>query len=228
MPRPRTRIVHKSMADEISTQLRRMIMSGELEPGKKVTQDRLAELLGVSTMPVREALLRLSAEGLIEPLPNRSFTVVRLSRQDFEDIYWLQSVLEGELARRACVNADADFIADLTEVRAKFGLARENNDNDGMEAANWQWHELVSQNAQASRLVVMLRPILRFTPVGVYTSTKGWGEEAARYFKALMAAFRAGDCDRAAEEATQHVLRAGRLLTNNHPTAMFWNGKAPE
>lgn len=226
--RPRTRILHQSMADEISAELRRMIMFGELQPGQKVTQELLAELLGVSTMPVREALLRLAADGLIEPLPNRSFTVVRLSRRDFEDIYWLQSVLQGELARRACMNADPEFIAELTEIRAKFGLARKNGDNDGMESANWQWNELISQQAKASRLVVMMRPVMRYTPRGLFTNTKGWVEEAARYYKALMSAFRAGDCDRAAEESTQHVLRAGRLLTNNHPTAVFWNGKATE
>src|SRR5438132_14097382 len=91
----RARLMHRSMADEVATELRRMVLAGELEAGERLTQDRLAKTLGVSTMPVREALLRLAAEGLIIAAPNRSFTVASNTADDMRDIFWVYSVLAG-------------------------------------------------------------------------------------------------------------------------------------
>ena len=81
--------------------LRRMILVGELPPGSRATQDELAQRLGVSTMPVRKALLRLAAEGLIEVSPRRSFRVVHTTADDIRDVYWMQARIAGQLADRA-------------------------------------------------------------------------------------------------------------------------------
>jgi DNA-binding GntR family transcriptional regulator len=220
--RPGARLQHRSMADETTAMLRRMIMLGELKPGERVTQDGLSEQLGVSTMPVREALLRLAAEGLIEALANRSFTVVRLSREDFEDIYWVQSILMGELAKRACANATPDMIEAAAGLRSEFEAARKDTKIELMESVNWRWQELISDTANASRLTILLRTVLRYTPEGLYASNEGWIRESIRYQTAMLAAFRAGDIARAADAATDHVLRASRILIKNHPTSVFW------
>ena len=74
-----------------------MILTGEFEADQTVTQDELAELLGVSTMPVREAVLRLSHEGLMTVHPGRSVQVTAPTRDDIADIYWLHGILAGEL-----------------------------------------------------------------------------------------------------------------------------------
>src|ERR1700693_1092270 len=92
------RVVHQSMADEVAAELRRLVLSGAFEQGERITQDKLAKSFGVSTMPVREALLRLAAEGLIIAEANRSFSVVQNTADDLRDAYWIYGKLSGELA----------------------------------------------------------------------------------------------------------------------------------
>jgi DNA-binding GntR family transcriptional regulator len=220
---PDTKIVHRSMADSTTDQLRRMIMLGELGPGERVTQDALSEILGVSTMPVREALLRLATEGLIEALPNRSFTIVRLSRSDFEDVYWTQGIIAGELTRRACRLDGARLAIHLRTLQDEFDFARQNRQAELMESINARWHADVTEAAQSSRLVVLLRTILRYTPQGVYSHIDGWVEETAQYQKTILPALEKGNCEEAGSIATSHLARASKLLIEHHPASAFWS-----
>src|SRR5207244_1357424 len=109
----------RKLADEVVATLRRMILVGELPPGSRSSQDELARLLGVSTMPVREALLRLAAEGFVEASPNRSFTIVRTTQTDVRDIYWMHAMLAGELASRACARADIELPRTLRKIHSQ-------------------------------------------------------------------------------------------------------------
>src|ERR1700721_2637172 len=99
---PPRSLEYQKMSDAVADTLQQMIVEDELKSGQRVTQDELAKMLGVSTMPVREALLKLAALGLVEASPNRSFRVVNSTKEDTRDSYWMQSVLVGELTRRAC------------------------------------------------------------------------------------------------------------------------------
>src|SRR5207342_1606487 len=78
-PRPLKR---QTLGTAVAERLRDMILMGELPPGRRTTQDELARALGVSTMPVREALLTLAAEGFVAFAPGRSFTIPATSRED--------------------------------------------------------------------------------------------------------------------------------------------------
>jgi DNA-binding GntR family transcriptional regulator len=82
-----------------------MILKGHLEPGDRLRQDELAETFGVSTMPIREALRQLQAEGLVNFRPRRGATVVNLSVSDYEEIYHIREALE----TLACRWAAEDF-----------------------------------------------------------------------------------------------------------------------
>src|SRR5258708_19627476 len=93
-------IAHRSMTDQVSEKLRSMILSRQLAPGTRVTQAQLAEMLGVSTMPIREALLRLGAEGLITSSASRSFEIATVTGRGIRDVYWIHGVLAAELPPR--------------------------------------------------------------------------------------------------------------------------------
>jgi len=73
------------MSDEVADVLQQMIIDNRLAAGQKITQDELAKMLNVSTMPVREALLKLAAIGLVDAAPNRSFRVVNSTKEDARD-----------------------------------------------------------------------------------------------------------------------------------------------
>jgi len=92
-------------AHEVSDALRGSILRGKLRPGARLRQDRLAEALGVSKIPVREALQRLAAEGLATFDANRGFAVATLTAAEAEEIYALRLALELPLLERAIPHA---------------------------------------------------------------------------------------------------------------------------
>ena len=94
-------------------EIRRAIMSRELQPGERVRQEQLAERLNVSRVPVREALKVLEAEGQVTYQAHRGYTVVALSLEELEEIYLARSLLEKEMTCRAVPKVDAGLIRHL-------------------------------------------------------------------------------------------------------------------
>jgi DNA-binding GntR family transcriptional regulator len=86
-------------AVDVVEDLRSMIVSGDLLPGQQIRQDAMAQRLGVSRLPIREALRSLTAEGLVKHTPNVGYTVTRLSQDEFDEIYLMRKVLETELIK---------------------------------------------------------------------------------------------------------------------------------
>ncbi len=79
------------LSDDVAAHVRNLIMSGGVRPGDFVRLDETAAELGVSVTPVREALLTLRGEGLVELVPHRGYVVSPLDRSDIDDIFWLQA-----------------------------------------------------------------------------------------------------------------------------------------
>lgn len=108
----------RSVSNLVTNELRRSIMSGDLAPGETFSLRRLADMLGVSFIPVREALRNLEAEGLVITQPGRSACVAPLHLDDLQGIYRLRRTIEPELAGRACqVISDAEL--DRLEAQAE-------------------------------------------------------------------------------------------------------------
>jgi DNA-binding GntR family transcriptional regulator len=212
----------RKIADEVLDSLRTMILTGTLPAGVRTTQAELARMLGVSTMPVREALLRLSSEGFVEMVPNKSFTVVRTSRQDIHDIYAVHAVLAGELTRRACRNATAELIGELTQVALECSHAVTHHDEQGSGRANWSFHRLINEAAQAPKLALLLRSTVRFIPNSFYSLVPAWAEVSELGHRQILAAFAGSEADAACEAAHEHVLEAGKLLISSFSSSGYW------
>ena len=89
-----TAITHVNIQDAVVNRIRNMILSGHLKSGDRLRQDELAHTLGVSTMPIREALRQLQAEGLVVFRPRRGAAVAKLAVSDYEEIYLIREELE--------------------------------------------------------------------------------------------------------------------------------------
>ena len=98
-------ITYGNIQDAVVDGIRDMILKGQLKPGDRLRQDELAKTFGVSTMPIREALRQLQAEGLVIFRPRRGATVARLSVSEYEEIYRIRE----ELETLACRWAAEDF-----------------------------------------------------------------------------------------------------------------------
>lgn len=91
----------QSLADEIAARLRTSILNGDLKPNQKIAVSAVAKDLGVSHIPVREAIQRLTAESLVRSVPNQGPTVAGVRLEDLHDIYYLRRLIEGDVALRA-------------------------------------------------------------------------------------------------------------------------------
>ena len=220
--RPVHRRLHReTLADQVAETVRGMILTGEIAPQTPVTQSEIARLLGVSTMPAREALLRLGAEGFLIASPNRSFTVRRITEQDIRDIYWMHAMLAGELTRRACLRGDESLIEELRECEAEFVTAWNRDDAQAMDTANWRFHRKINKAAEAPKLWMLLNATLRFIPTRFYVLVPAWAAESKRGHTAVLEAFERHDPDAARLAAETHVRAAGELLISS-----FWRSDA--
>ena len=117
--------------------LREAILLGHLKPGDKLDQNEIAELLGISRSPVRDALRTLAAEGLVEVIPHRGAAVAELSADEVEEIFLIRRILEGMAARLATQRIGP---AQIAELQAVLDEIDQTSDLDGWLELNRRFH----------------------------------------------------------------------------------------
>jgi DNA-binding GntR family transcriptional regulator len=138
--------------------LRHLILAGEYGPNERLVEKQLAERLGVSRTPVRQALTMLEAEGLVEVTPNRGAVVCSFSVEEVWDIYDLRAVLEGYAARRAADRIGAEELDRMRELAAEMeGLSgRKFADREEeirlLVALNNEFHRTIIESSRNRRL----------------------------------------------------------------------------
>lgn len=141
--------------------IRSAILDGRLAPGETLKEEELAGELNISRTPVREALLMLSAEGIIEATTNRSAVVKVYDKDDVEDMSNLRAELESYAAATAAERAtEADFAA-LRDSCERYS-ARDAEDVAALVSENLHFHTLIAHASGSERLPVMLRLVMFF------------------------------------------------------------------
>jgi DNA-binding GntR family transcriptional regulator len=220
--RGRSRLRVRTISDQVTDTIRRMILMGELHPGDQVTQDHLASELGVSTMPVREALLQLSHEGFIEGERGRSFRVARTTREDITDIYWMHSTLAGELAARAATRLDHVGLKTLADINAQWKGAVDSHDEAGMEDANFAFHRIINKAADAPKLLRVMEDTLRMIPEHFYAMLPNYADAATTHHMAILRALKVRNPEEARREASRHVQESGAMLIEFFDEKGYW------
>jgi DNA-binding GntR family transcriptional regulator len=212
---------HKSMADEVTARMRRLILSRELQPGQRVKQAELAAMMGVSTMPVREALLRLVSEGMVIADSNRSFTVAMTTTPEgIRDIYWIHSVLAGELTTRAWDRRDDALIKVLTGHHKAYTAALKSGGHPELFQANWEFHAAIHRAADAPAIALTMKNTLRYFPDFTY-QVPGWDDLAADWQSGLLGQFIKGNREGARAVVADCCTRSAELYI-----AAFWPADA--
>ncbi|HUJ00012.1 MAG TPA: GntR family transcriptional regulator [Usitatibacter sp.] len=120
LPRGLVRGAADNLLDGAAGQLARMVLTQEINPGQKIPMDEIAEAIGASRTPVREALRLLETEGLVSQLPNRGFIVRRLDPEQTEELYGARRCLEAYLADEAMRRSDEAFLRSLRALHAMY------------------------------------------------------------------------------------------------------------
>ncbi|HIE27404.1 TPA: GntR family transcriptional regulator [Candidatus Poribacteria bacterium] len=113
-------IVRSTLADQVLNQLKRKIINQELKPGSRLIISRIAEELGTSLTPVREAMTRLIEEGLVEMVPHKGAYVAKPTRKEFEDLFAVRQALESLAVRLAAPKLSVTDFEKLDEI-VEFG-----------------------------------------------------------------------------------------------------------
>jgi DNA-binding GntR family transcriptional regulator len=199
---------HLPLRDLVAREVRRRILVGDLAPGERLVEERLAELLGVSRNPVREAMRVLAAEGFVEVTPRRGAAVARLSADEAEELFDVRMALEGLAARLAARKRSPDAIERLRFLLERARAAVEAGDLTGVADLNTEFHAAVVDAAGNAYLSLVVEPMLRraqwvFLQTVDARAPHSWTEHVG-----LLEAIVAGDETAAEEHAVAHVAAA--------------------
>ncbi|HJU46753.1 MAG TPA: GntR family transcriptional regulator [Gaiellaceae bacterium] len=204
----------RSAGTAAAEQIREAIVDGRLQPGERLKEEQLARELGISRTPVREALVMLQTEGLVDATPNRGSTVRTYSREELEEMYELRALLEGHAAGRAAERITAAQLETLRASCDRFRRLVGGSDVRALVAENSVFHQAILEAAGSERLATMLREVV-VLPL-VYRSYVWYSPEQAAascdYHHRLVETFAAGDARAAADTMHRHVMEARDVL----------------
>ena len=137
----------------VADKIREFIRQGYFEPGKKLDQSEIAELLNVSRSPVREALRTLAAEGLVKVYPHRGAMVARLTLEELEEVFLMRGALEGLAARLGVAEITTEVVANIETIWNKLDKA---TDFDEWLTLNSTFHHTIYQVVDQPRLFAQI------------------------------------------------------------------------
>jgi DNA-binding GntR family transcriptional regulator len=197
------------LAEEVVDRLREPIFRGLLAPGDRLPEEQLAETLGVSRGPIRDALTQLEREGLVVRRRNRGAVVARLRTQDLDEVYSLRAAVESVACTWAARNADAADHAELQAIIDGYADLSPTLTLQEAADADLRFHDVVYRAARHRRLQRTwheLRPqVYLFLLARTYVGDAGFREFMAMRHALILDAIRAKDETRAAQEAAVHV-----------------------
>jgi DNA-binding GntR family transcriptional regulator len=204
-------ISHPSLKDTAAAYLREQILTGKLRPGTKVDQDEVSVALGMSRVPVREALIELAQESLIDAVPRRGAYVAVLDRTDVIDHYRIFGLIAGLAGSRAATALTDDQLAELRRINESFVAATEPEDK-----ASWnhEFHKMINQAGGSRRLASVLRLLSRSLPVRYFEFVPQWAEISARHHERILSALEARDAHEAQRMLEHHVAESGNLAVD--------------
>ncbi len=219
-----TRLTQRpQLSEEVADHVRTRIMSGQVRPGDFVRLDETAASLGVSVTPVREALLTLRGEGLVDLVPRRGYVVSPMSRQDVEDIFWLQTVLSKRIVDRALPLYDDDAVEIHAQLIDDFELADRVGDVEGIVRAQFGIHRAINRASRSDKLSRFLSNAARYLPYGLYASDPDWRRAALRDNRRMLEALRSGDLATAHAVIEDEYSTGAQLLLGHLERAGVWD-----
>ena len=219
-----------TLREQVLEHLREEILSSRLEPGAELNEVALSASLGVSRGPIREALGRLAAEGLVTVTPRRGAIVTKLTKQEFMDAYQVREALESLATRIAVPRLSDDDRAELHRMSDEMRRLAEANDSDAFFEVNRRFHEKLVAASGNRRLQAMHEQLLGQMGRLLRKSADlrgGLGESAAAH-EAILEAADAGDADRAARLMADHIEVPQRVLDSPEAQGLFDEADASE
>lgn len=201
---------HNSLGEKVFARLKSSILSGEYRDGAELRESTVAEKLGVSRTPVREAIRQLEKEGLVEVYPNRRAHVKGITFKDVEDIYQIRSRLEGLCAEKVVASITEERLSQLEEIIFLSKYYEQRNDVDRLVMMDGQFHELLYASCGSKILEHQLRDYHQYVKTARHNSLKRPERirVSVKEHEEILEAIKRRDAKLADELARQHMLNA--------------------
>jgi DNA-binding GntR family transcriptional regulator len=221
---PRARLRSENLREEIVRVVRSEIFAAERRPGMKIDQDELAASLGVSSIPVREALIALEREGLVEWQPRLGAFVAEMSEEDVRDHFEITGLIKGLTTRRTVTRASDEEIDQITRAADTWMMSS----SEAESAQNFDQIRSIARRYISKRLVLELEQREALFPMWLFVSTPARARETKRRQKKLMSAIRARDVDVAVETITETYRGYAEQIVEELRQRGFWDRESPD
>lgn len=203
---------NQQLSHKVASYIRENIMVGRFEAGQFLRTEAIAEQMGVSHTPVREAMMLLQSEGTLRWEPRRGFRVTAVTDQDVHDLFQVQAYIAGELAARAADILDTTAVLGLRQLQDTLENAAESGDVAAVDAYNHEIHRRINKASSATRLGILLNQTVQYVPLRFFGTIEGWADASAHDHSAVFDAIEAGHAEVARAAMSAHVMHIGQLL----------------
>jgi len=207
---------HPQIRDKVYERLRQAMLKGLLKPGDRLVERKLAEQLGVSRTPVREAIRMLELEGLVSHLPRLGSVVAQVTDTEVLEIYRIRAVLEGLAARMAAEKISEEQLQQLVNLLRSIETVAQTENQDQLETLHREFNDLIYRAAGSTRLYGMITTLVdhitRYARVGY--CHPGRIAEATREHRQLVEAIKLRDGALAERVAREHIDNSRRAYFN--------------
>jgi DNA-binding GntR family transcriptional regulator len=149
----------RSLGQDVFEYLKNAIIDQTLEPGERLVESKIADMLGISRTPLREALHKLEREDWIEKIPSGGYMVVTLTPEDIEQTFGIRSVLEAYAASLAAENHQEKDLIPLEKKMTEFQECLKKNEKSKLQKINTEFHDLLYALSGSPRLIKMINQL---------------------------------------------------------------------
>jgi len=204
----------KPLGQHVFENLKMAIIRGEVAPGDRLVESRIAELLNISRTPVREAIHKLEREGLLKRLPKGGFTVVNLTREDIEETFGIRCVLESYAARLAAVNHKEEDLEPLRRKIKEFQRCLDEGKMDRLPRINTEFHNLFYALSRSPKLIKLINDlrdqIYRYRRI--ILKRQDMARVSNEDHRKMLEAIQMRDLHWVEELVTEHILRGKQIV----------------
>lgn len=195
------------LRDVVFNTLRQAILRGELKPGERLMEIQLANKLGVSRTPIREAIRKLELEGLVLMIPRKGAEVAEITEKNLRDVLEVRGALEELAVRLACDRIDKEGIENLKEAAKDFESILDSEDITKIAEADVAFHDIIYLATDNQRLIQLLNNLREqmYRYRVEYLKQKEWHPKLLAEHQDIIQAIENRERDKAASITSQHI-----------------------
>lgn len=206
----------KSLGQNVFEYLKNAIIDQTIEPGSRLVESKIADMLGISRTPLREAFHKLEREDWIEKNPSGGFQVVLLTKQDIEQTFGIRSVLEAYAARLAAENCQDKDLAPLEKKMKEFTQCLDSKDSEKLQKINTEFHDLLYSLSKSPKLIKMINQlraqISRFRQI--ILKQEGFAHQSSEDHSKMLDAIRNRDGNTVEQLVRDHIIKGKSAVLN--------------